>query len=60
MTKDNVRRSPASKLKLAATKKKRTAGMAAKFKSSSWYENAIRSISISKGQPHEKRDEAIE
>jgi hypothetical protein len=59
LTKDNNRRTPAAKLKPTAAKKS-AASKATKLKSSRWYESAIRSISISKGKPQEKRDKVTE
>jgi hypothetical protein len=52
-------KAPASKLKMSATEKKKTAGRTAKLKSSSWYEGAARSLGISKGKLREKTDERI-
>ena len=41
----------ATKSKVAASKKKKTAGKTAKLKSSKWYQGAARSIGITKERP---------
>jgi hypothetical protein len=60
LSKKDVSRASASKLKISATKKKKTAGRMVKLKSSSWYEGAARSLGISKGKLREKSDERID
>jgi hypothetical protein len=60
LSKKDVSSASASKPKMSATKKKKTAGRMAKLKSSSWYEGAARSLGISKRKPREKTDERID
>jgi hypothetical protein len=57
LTNKTVNKAPGSKLKVPASKKKKTAGRMAKLKSSSWYEGAARSIRISSRRAQEKGDE---
>jgi hypothetical protein len=56
MSKNDLTAVRAPKLKTSAIATKRTKGRLAKLKTSSWYEDAARSVGINKGRPAEKHE----
>jgi len=56
MSKNDLTAVRAPKLKTSAIATKKTKGRLAKLKTSSWYEDAARSVGINKGRPAEKHE----
>jgi hypothetical protein len=59
MSKNDLARVRAPKVKISTTTKKKTASRAAKLKASSWYKGAVRSIGIGHRNRREKRNKLI-
>ncbi len=60
MSKKNVTTSVVTESKVPTSKKKKTASRTAKFKSRKWYQDAVRSIGITKNKSLESRDGVFE
>ena len=59
MSKHDVTKARAPKIKMTASKNKKTAGRIVKLNVGSWYDGAARSIGISNTRLLEKRNELI-
>ena len=56
MSKNDVAKARAPKIKMLATRNKKTANRIAKFKLSNWYESAARSVAIANTRSLERQN----